>query len=183
MTALSTAAWVAHDLGLATGIGGALFGRVGLQPAVRSIGNKSERAEVVSQAWNNFSKYQMTGLGIMGLTWLVGRTFLSGNEIGRYPRGMVIAKDVLVLGTLGTAIGSAVVGRKLAAREKQMGYLCEGVTRREGLRTKEQLRKTSSTLGIANLILGAGVLAVTTILAQQAAKSTRWNLLSRTLLP
>ena len=183
MTALSTAAWVAHDLGLATGIGGALFGRVGMQPAVRAIGDKSEREEVVSQAWNNFSKYQMAGLGLMGVTWLVGRTFLSGREMGRYPRAMVLAKDALVLGTLVTAIGSAVAGRQLATREKESGGLFDPLATPEDVTKEERLRKTSSSLGIANLLLGAGVLAVTTILAQQAGKSTRWSLLSRSLLP
>lgn len=183
MTALSTAAWVAHDLGLATGIGGALFGRVGMQPAVRAISDKSERAMVVSQAWTNFSKYQMAGLGLMGVTWLVGRTFLSGREIGRYPRAMVIAKDALVLGTLGTAIGAAIAGRKLASREKQSVGLFDPLALPEDVNKEAKLRRTSSTLGIANLILGAGVLAITTILAQQAGKSTRWSLLSRTLLP
>lgn len=183
MTTLSTAAWVAHDLGLATGIGGALFGRVGMQPAVRSISDKSERAEIVSQAWMNFSKYQMAGLGLMGLTWFVGRTFLSGREMGRYPRAMVLAKDALVLGTLGTAIGAAIAGRKLSARQKDGGGLFDPLAMPEDVNKEEQLRKTSSRLGIANLILGAGVLAVTTILAQQAGKSTRWSLLSRKLLP
>lgn len=183
MTALSTAAWVAHDLGLATGIGGALFGRLGMQPAVRLIGDRSERSEVVSQAWSNFSRYQMAGLGLMGLTWIVGRTFLSGREMGRYPRAMVLAKDALVLGTLGTAIGSAIAGRRLATREKESGGLFDPLATPEEVTKEERLRKTSSGLGIANLILGAGVLAVTTILAQQAGRSTRWGLLSRHLLP
>lgn len=182
MTALSTAAWVAHDLGLAAGIGGALFGRVGMQPAVRKIADKGEQTQIVTDAWMNFSKYQMAGLGLMGLTWFVGRTVLSGHEAGLYPRGVVVAKDALVLGTLGTALGSAIAGRKLAERERNSGGLFDSLATPEEVSSEERLRKTSSALGVANLILGAGVLAVTTILAQQAGKSARWSLVAR-LLP
>ncbi len=52
---LSSAAWVMHDLGLATNFGGALFGKVGLHPAVRQITSERERGEVVAEAWKGFS--------------------------------------------------------------------------------------------------------------------------------
>ena len=37
MAKLSSAAWMVHDLGLATSLGGTLFGRVALQPALHQI--------------------------------------------------------------------------------------------------------------------------------------------------
>jgi hypothetical protein len=52
---LSSAAWAVHDLGLATAIGGTLFGRTALQPALSEIAGADERDLVSAKAWQRFS--------------------------------------------------------------------------------------------------------------------------------
>ena len=50
MSTLSTAAWAAHDVGLATAVGGTLYGRAALEPALHEIADPIERDRVsVSQ--------------------------------------------------------------------------------------------------------------------------------------
>src|SRR5437660_5933413 len=44
----------AHDLGLAALLGGNLFGRFAMHPALASIGEMSERGAVVNRAWRRY---------------------------------------------------------------------------------------------------------------------------------
>ena len=44
MTKLSTAAWIAHELGLASSLGGLLFGKLALNPNLDAVESKPDRA-------------------------------------------------------------------------------------------------------------------------------------------
>ena len=56
MSYLSSAAWIAHDLGLATTIGGTLFGQGALHPALNErLGDDQERKMVADAAWRKFT--------------------------------------------------------------------------------------------------------------------------------
>src|SRR5262245_8556795 len=101
MGTLSTTAWVLHDLGLAAGFGGPLFGEVALQKAVKSIPSPEDRERVLDRAWNTYHLVDAACLGLAGITWLAGRTRLSGREIDRRSHGLVIAKDALMSAALG----------------------------------------------------------------------------------
>jgi hypothetical protein len=48
MAKLSTAAWVAHELGLATSLGSLLFGKLALNPNLEVLENKPERGKEVN---------------------------------------------------------------------------------------------------------------------------------------
>lgn len=48
---LAEGARAAHDLGLASWLGGSTFGQVALNPAVRKVSDKGERGQVVNAAW------------------------------------------------------------------------------------------------------------------------------------
>jgi uncharacterized membrane protein len=117
--ALSTAAWVAHDLGTAIGVGGSLFGRVALEPAVRHIEDPETRGEVVNDAWRRFGAVQIGGLAVMATTWYVGRAKLGGTAVGGDGiHGLIIAKDILVGTTFASAIGAAITGNLMAKRRE-----------------------------------------------------------------
>ena len=49
MAKLSTAAWVAHELGLATSLGGLLFGRPALNPNLEVLENRPERGKLLNK--------------------------------------------------------------------------------------------------------------------------------------
>lgn len=183
MTTLSTAAWIAHDLGLAAGVGGTLFGRVAMHPATRNITDREQRGLVVKDAWQMFNNIQLGALGLMALTWFAGRTSLSGREVDSTARGLTIAKDVLVVGTVVTAVATAVTGRKMAA-QKPDGLPIDDTGQRvadDAPESAQKLDRLTGTLGLANMICGAGVIAVTAVLAMRAGKSTKWGFVSRML--
>lgn len=183
MTALSTAAWVAHNLGIAVGVGGALFGRVALEPSVREISDQKERGRVLTSAWRRFGAVQMGALGIMGATWLAGRCHLTGREVGASSRGLVLAKDVLVATSIASAIGSAITGNMVAAQQKNgvVPMNNQGEVSASAPPKARRLGRATDAFGLVNLLAGAGIIGVTTILAMSAGKSARWSALSRFL--
>lgn len=185
MSALSTAAWVAHDLGTAVGVGGALFGRVALEPSVRHIPDREQRGEVLTSAWRRFGAVQMGALAVMAATWYAGRAKLSGAAVGGTGvHGLVVAKDILIGTTVATALGSAVTGNLMAKQRdrKQVPVNDNGEIADDAPPAARRLGRITDGFGLLNLLAGMGVVAVTAVLAAKAGKSGRWSVISR-LLP
>ena len=65
MATLSTTAWVLHELGLAAGFGGNLFGQIALNPAVAEIQSKRERGKVTHVAWDRYKVVNGASLALM----------------------------------------------------------------------------------------------------------------------
>jgi hypothetical protein len=184
MSGLSTAAWVGHDLGLATSVGGVLFGRMALHPATRKLPNDAERGLVIGDAWRRFSLMQVAGSTIAALTWFAGRSRLSGWEVDRASRALTPIKDAFVVGTLGTSIASALLGRRLQALAPDGALPVSEDGRHLAAEAPAQAKRLNAVVdkvGIASLAFGAGVVALTAVLAMRAGQSGRWALFSRFL--
>lgn len=183
MGTLSTAAWAAHDVSLATAMGGVVFGRAALAPALDEIASPGERDRVSAEAWSRFAWLNLAAHGVMAATWLAGRTVLSGKEVSGRARTLTLVKDGLIVGSLLTGVASNVVGWMTGKQtEKQRGpALVEA-----GMVPKDDktiaLSKATAALGTANLIANAAILAVTSVLAMEGNKSGRFAWFSR-LLP
>lgn len=173
MTMLSTTAWVAHDLGLASAFGGSLFGKLALEPAIGEL-SEPERVRVEDRAWKRFSLWNSIGLAAIGVTWFTGRKLLSGKEASGAARGLTIAKDALVGTTLGVGAAAMIVGRLLARTKRQQRP-------EASVGQAEKLQRTVDVLGSVQLGLTAGILAVTSILAMESSKSVKFSLRSRFL--
>ena len=180
MARLSSAAWIAHDVGLATAIGGTLFGREALHPALREgIADPGERDRIADSAWRRFSWANLAAHGAMAATWFTGRTMLSGREVNRTSRPLTVAKDVLIVASLATGLASVVLGRLLGKRVRDRELATQGIEARE---RAETLRRAVGAVGMVNLCANLGILGVTTALAMQAAESSKFSFWSR-LLP
>jgi uncharacterized membrane protein len=176
MAKLSSAAWIAHDVGLATAIGGTLFAREALHPALREgIVDPQARDRVADSAWRRFSWVNLAAHGAMAATWFTGRTMLSGREVDRTSRPLTIVKDALIVASVATGIASVVIGRVLGAKARAT----QGLEDRE---KTETLRRAVGAVGIVNLAANLAILGVTTALAMEAAKSPKFSFWSR-LLP
>ena len=177
MATLSTTAWVLHELGLAAGFGGNLFGQIALNPAVAEIQSKRERGKVTHVAWDRYKTVNGASLALMAGTWIVGRTMLgglSGREVARTSRALIVTKDVLVGGALAGGIGAMVVGRML---DREMTISNEPLHSgsRPAAETRKRvadLQKLTNGFGRLNVVLNAAVLAVTTVLAMKAGRSS-----------
>jgi hypothetical protein len=188
MAKLSSAAWIAHDVGLATAIGGTMFGREALQPALREIPDRRERDQVANVAWRRFSWINLAGHAAVAATWFFGRSLLSGRSVSRTARRLTLAKDVLVIASLATGIASIVLGRVLGARvnpecrgELDAGTSDMGASSEQNEQSTEKLRGAVSALGMANLAANLGIAGVTTALAMEAGRSLPFSVISRRL--
>lgn len=169
MATLSTTAWVLHELGLAAGFGGNLFGLIALTPAVAEIQSKRERGKVTHVAWDRYKVINGASLALMAGTWFAGRAFLTGRELRRRSPTLTIAKDVLVGGTLATGIGALVLGRML---DKEVATSNQPLQRgsRPAAETRARVARLeglTTDVGRLNLVMNAAVLAVTAVLAMK----------------
>lgn len=181
---VTTSAYVLHNLGLAAGFGGSLFGRVALNPSAKLIADKQDRGRIVNASWNGYNIINAVGLGTSALTWWLGRSRISGRIISPSARKLVIAKDVLMGATLVSGLINLIGGSFLAKRTFQEGVPLESGSRAAN-EAPEDVKKATrlvNQLGIFSLVTMAGLIGVSTWLDNQAQTSTRWNFLAR-LLP
>lgn len=181
--AFTTSAYVLHNLGLAAGFGGSLFGRVALNPSARLINDKQDRARIVNAAWNGYNIINAIGLGTTALTWFFGRSKVSGRSISRTARKLVIAKDFLMGATLVSGLVNLIGGGFLAKRA-----LVDGIPMESGSKAADEApedvkstTKLVNGLGIFSLACMAGLIGVSTWLDNSAQSSFKWKFISNRL--
>jgi len=180
---LSSTGLVLHNLGLATAFGGSLFGKVALNPAVAAISSEEERGKVTNLAWNGFNVLNALSLGTAALTWVLGRSQLSGREIDRNTHGMVLAKDALMGASVALGAANIVTGAFLAKQAPE-GAVPEATGNTPTASTPQRAAtamRAINAMGIANLACMAGVIALTAVLNMKAGTSSRWSVLARFL--
>ena len=174
MPFLSSAAWVAHDVGLAAAIGGQLYGTNAMHPALKRIPDPDQRDQVADIAWRRFSWWNLAAHAVVAATWIAGRTMLTGREAGKHARRLTIAKDALVGIAVATGIGTVVLGRILGRKARHL----QGP---QHLRVGAALERLCKRVADVNLIANLGALGTTAVLAMEASESPRFLLRSRRL--
>lgn len=181
MPALSSAAWVAHDVSLAVSIGGALFGQAALHPALDNIADPDIRDDVSHRAWKRYGMMNLAAHAIVAATWFTGRSMLSGKEAGSDSRTLTVAKDACVVVAASTALASTLLGAWLGRKRRQG----EGAERAKQAETPDRSAATGdrviNVLTTLNLAANVAVLGTTALLAMAAGKSPRFAITSRTL--
>jgi hypothetical protein len=182
---LSTTAWVLHDLGLATSVGGAVFGKTGLRNGMSKT-EQNGQGEIVRQAWQQFTPINLLSHFAVGVTWLIGRSVLSGREIGKSTHRLVMAKDVLTGVYLASGLAAAASGygisELMSGKDSSVASMAEDVgISRNTPDISRKFQRASAIFGTTNFVAGAALLGITAVLAMHAGKSTKWSLLSRVL--
>ena len=103
------------DLGLAGLLGGQLFGRIAMHPAVTAISEPRERGEVVNAAWKRYGAVNGAGLVAVTAGWLGARRgeIRDRNLVGR-ERTLARVKDGLIGTLVVTGVASAIEGIRFA---------------------------------------------------------------------
>jgi hypothetical protein len=181
---LTTSAYVLHNLGLAAGFGGSLFGKVALNPSARFITDQKERAKVVNAAWNGYNVLNALALGTTAATWFIGRGLISGRSISRRARGLVLAKDLLVGTTLVTGLANLLGGSFLAKKSFNDELPMESGSKaaEDAPAAAKTTTKMVNWLGVVNIACMAGIIGVSTWLDNHAQSSHKWSAVAR-LLP
>ena len=180
---LTTSAYVLHNLGLAAGFGGSLFGRVALNPSAKLISDKQDRAKIVNAAWNGYNIINALGVGATAITWFFGRSKISGRVISAKARKLVITKDFLMGATLVSGVVNLIGGGFLAKRA-----LGEGISMESGSKASDEApqdvkstTKLVNWLGVFNLVCMAGLIGVSTWLDNTAQTSSKWKMVANIL--
>jgi hypothetical protein len=184
MTKLTTAAWVAHELGLAASFGGVLFGKLALNPNLDVVESKLDRGKLLNKAWNRYNAVSIASTGTAIATWLAGRGAIKGSAIDEVARNLVFAKDALLATATVTGLASVLSGLRLVRQAPEGATpIASGVTPApETSKESAGLLRAVNLLGNANLAVLGGTIAVSTILSMKANESLKWSLASR-LLP
>jgi hypothetical protein len=180
---LTTSAYVLHNLGLAAGFGGSLFGRIALNPSAKLISDKQDRAKIVNAAWNGYNIVNAVGLGATALTWLIGRSKISGRSISATARKLVLVKDFLMGATLVSGAVNLIGGGFLAKRALQDGIAMESGSKAadDAPDDVKNTTKLVNWLGVFSLATMAGLIGVSTWLDNTAQASSKWKFIARAL--
>src|SRR5215210_359120 len=112
---LSQVGRAAHDLGLAGMLGGTLFGRMALHPAVANISDPRERGEVVNAAWRRYGLVNSLGLAAVTAGWAGARgAEAADRNLTPRERRLARAKDGLVGVVFACGVASGIEGMRFA---------------------------------------------------------------------
>jgi hypothetical protein len=116
--AISSAVRGVHDISLAALIGGNLFGRVAMHPAVGLVTEARERGRVVNRAWQRYGVVNSLALAGLLATWTPAR-FADADDalLSEQERSLTRAKDLVMCAVAVTGIASAVEGVRFARME------------------------------------------------------------------
>ena len=167
---LSKVGRAAHDLGLAGLLGGNLFGRLALHPAVTQISDQEERGKLVNAAWRRYGTVNSLSLLAVASGWAGARAAEAREgRLSPEERRLARAKDVLVGIVAVTGIATAVEGVRFS-REAPDG----AVPLRDGSHAgpdtpahAARLKRRLDVLGAVTLATEAALVAVNAALSQE----------------
>jgi hypothetical protein len=157
------------DLGLASLLGGQLFGRMALHPAVTAISEPRERGEVVNAAWRRYGAVNGAGLAAVTAGWIGARAGeVRDRNLEARERRLARAKDALVGALVVAGVSSAVEGMRFAREEPdgavplQDGDHTTPAASESARRRKQRL----NALGLATIAAEVGIVGVNAALSR-----------------
>jgi hypothetical protein len=109
--AVSSAGRTAHDVALAALIGGNLFGRVAMHPALEDISNQTERGRVLNRAWRRYGTVNSLALLTLLGGWVPARlNEARPRNLSKRERRLATVKDASLAAVVLTGLASAAGG-------------------------------------------------------------------------
>ncbi len=153
-----------HNIGMATWVGGTIFGRYALNPAVRRVASHAERGAVANDAWNRFNALNAVALTVVGAGHVGGRlSELRFSNLSEREKPLVRAMDVFTVAGVTTGVLTGIQGRRLA-RQGADGAVPVETGATPAVDTPEQaarIQKSINALGRVNLVSGLGLVTST----------------------
>lgn len=161
-------AQIAQDVALAALLGGNLFGRLAMHPALTGVSDKQERGTVLNRAWRRYGTVNSTALAALVAGWLSVRSDQSGPLwTGGRRRRLVLAKDLAVGAVVATGLASAAGGVGFAQQAPDGAVPMESGSQPadETPGRAAALKHVVNVLGGLNLASEVGLLVVNALLA------------------
>ena len=101
----------AQDAALAALLGGNLFGRLAMHPALADISDKHQRGRVLNRAWRRYGVINSTALAALVAGWISARSD-DTSPLWTSPRRrrLILSKDIAVGAVVATGLASAAGG-------------------------------------------------------------------------
>ena len=165
---------IAQDGATAALLGGNLFGRVALHPALRDISDKTERGTVLNHAWRRYGT--VNSLALVGL--VAGWSSLRKDETGPLwtsprRRSLVLAKDVAVGAVVVSGLASALGGVGFAQQASDGAVPMDSGSEPapEASARASRLKHLVNVLGGLNLASEVSLVGVNVLLSRSASRS------------
>ncbi len=170
-TMLSRAARAASDVGLAGLLGGNLYGRMALHPAVAGLKDPRERGQVVTAAWRRYGTVQSVSLVAVALGRVASHADEGGgSRLSAREKRLATVRDGLLVTLGATGVATALSGVKYA-RESP----AEGVPLADGDHAAPQAtdvqraaKQRMNALGLVTLTTEAALVGVNSMLAHES---------------
>ncbi len=154
-------AQVAHDVGLAAWLGGAMFGKFAHNPSLRLVTSHTERGQVANAAWNGYNLVNAVGLGSAAAAYVAARrTELQRSNLADGEQVLVSGMDFLMGAAVVTGIANGVLGAALA-RQAPDGAVPVETGTVPAPETPPRAARIQRAIGLfGNLNIASGVLLV-----------------------
>jgi hypothetical protein len=155
---------VLHNVGMATWVGGSMFGRFAHNPSLRRISSRPERGAVANAAWNSFNVINGASLAAVGAGHVAGRlTELRDDNLSAREKPLVRAMDVFTAVGVLTGALTGIQGARLAREAPDGAVPVETGTRAapETPPRARRIQRSINVLGVVNLLSGVGLVAST----------------------
>src|SRR5215218_3820536 len=166
----------AQDLGAAGLLGGSLYGRYALHPAVAGLSDPRERGKLVNAAWRRYGVVNGISLGAVAGGWLLARaTEAQPTRLSDLERRLSAVKDGLVAAVSFGGVATGLAGMRFARQAPEgavplaTGSKPAPETTREAARLKRRLDR----LGALTTAAEVGLVAVNAALAQSGRTPRR----------
>jgi hypothetical protein len=159
----------AHDVGVGAILGGNLFARVGMHPALRQISDRRERGKVVNRAWARYGAVNGLSLAAILAGWAGARADeASPRMLSPRERRLALVKDGAVAAVAATGLAAAIEGMRFARSEPGGAVPLESGSE-PGPDTppaEARLKRTLNVLGGAYLVSALALVGANAALAQ-----------------
>ena len=153
-----------HNIGMATWVGGTIFGRYALNPAVRRAASHEDRGAVANDAWNRFNALNAIALTTVAAGHVGGRlTELRLSNLSEREKPLMRAMDVFTAVGVTTGVATGIQGRRLARQSADGAVPIETGTTPAADTPDEaaRIQRSINVLGLVNLISGLGLVTST----------------------
>jgi hypothetical protein len=167
---VSAAGRAAHEMGIAAILGGNLFGRVAMHPAIARISSERERGAVVNESWRRYGVVNGISLVAVVAGWAGARAgetrarFLTSEE-----RNLARAKDAAVGAVALTGAALAAEGVRFSKMEPNGAVpLMDGErVSPEATEAERKAKRRLNVLGAINLGATVALAAINSALSQK----------------
>lgn len=166
---LSAAGRAGHQIALGALLGGNLFARFAMHPAVREIADPRERGKLVNAAWRRYGVVNSLSLFALAASYVPARLGEArGHLLTAREREIIRGKDLAMASVFATGIASGLHGMRFARMEPDGAVpLADGNTAGPGASEREtRAKRVLNLLGAASLAAAFGLAAADASLAQ-----------------